>query len=276
MPAMTRPASQVLNLDTVRPAVATADTVTHLSEYPYFVHKWTRQKRRYAPADVSLPEQLFILGRTPRWSFPVIGVGGTRSPTVETFCLVSAVVRELVRSGATIVSGGVPGVDLAAHLAAADEDDGVTVAVLPNPVNLGMRGLEWRSSAVATQIVRRGAFVSEYARACDVGSDEFCERLLARDRIISGLCDLFLAFECNEDSGTVDTARRAVVQGKAVRCVNSVRRSPRQGVEQLVAEFGFPVFDERNFSPREIAEAAMESIVQPTETFSGLSGRIAQ
>jgi predicted Rossmann fold nucleotide-binding protein DprA/Smf involved in DNA uptake len=268
--------TRTLDLAAVRTAASTVETIAQLSEYPYFVHKWTRQKRRYAHADVCLPDRLYISGAAPRWDFPVIGVGGTRSPTVETFCLVSHVVRDLARSGATIVSGGVPGVDLAAHLAAADEDGGITVAVLPNPVELGLRGLEWRSAAVATQIVRRGAFVSEYSRACDVGGDEFCERLLARDRIISGLCDLFLVFECSEDSGTVDTARRALVQGKMVRCVNSVRRSPRQGVDQLVEEFGLPVFDERTYSPREIAAATLASLaIAATPSGPGLGGAIS-
>jgi predicted Rossmann fold nucleotide-binding protein DprA/Smf involved in DNA uptake len=252
--------TRTLDLAGVRTAVSTAETIAPISEYPYFVHKWTRQKRRYASTDVSLPDTLYISGATPRWDFPVIGVGGTRSPTVETFCLVSHIVRDLARAGATIVSGGVPGVDLAAHLAAADEQGGITVAVLPNPVQLGLRGLEWHSNTVSSQIVKNGAFVSEYARPCDVGGDEYCERLLARDRIISGLCDLFLAFECNEDSGTVDTARRALVQGKRVYCVNSVRRSPRQGIDQLVEEFALPVFDERSCSPREIAAATLASL----------------
>lgn len=260
---MTQPLVRTLELGRVRTAVAASAAVAQLKDYPYFVHKWTRQKRRYALADVSLPDTLCTTGRSPRWDFPVIGVGGTRSPTVETFCLVSNLVRELAQTGSTIISGGVPGVDLAAHLAAADQEGGATVAVLANPVEFELRGHEWHSATVAAQIGRNGAFVSEYSTACDVGSDEFCERLLARDRIISGLCDVFLAFECNEDSGTVDTARRAVAQGKQVRCISSVRRSSRQGIKQLAAEFGFPVFNERSFTPKEMAKAVLSSLTRP-------------
>jgi predicted Rossmann fold nucleotide-binding protein DprA/Smf involved in DNA uptake len=251
---------RVIDLSAVRTAAATDKAVSQLSDYPYFVHKWTKQKRRYTPADLSLPTSLFVRGRVPRWGFPVVGVGGTRSPMVETFCLVSNVARALAKAGATIISGGVPGVDLAAHLAASDQESGVTIAVLANPVDMGMRGLEWHSSTVATQIVKRGAFLSEYSRACEVGGDEFCERLLARDRIISGLSDVFLAFECNDDSATIDTARRALAQGKQVRCVSAVRRSIRQGIDQLVSEFGVPVFDERANTPQEIAVAILESL----------------
>lgn len=251
---------RVIDLSAVRTAAATEKTVSQLGDYPYFVHKWTKQKRRYTPADLSLPSSLFVHGKLPGWGFPVIGVGGTRSPMVETFCLVSNVVRALAKSGATIISGGVPGVDLAAHLAASDQENGVTIAVLANPVDIGMRGLEWYSSTVTAQIVKRGAFLSEYSRACEVGGDEFCERLLARDRIISGLSDVFLAFECNDDSATIDTARRALAQGKQIRCVSAVRKSVRQGIDQLASEFGAPVFDERTNTPQEIAEAILDSL----------------
>ncbi len=251
---------RVIDLSTVRTAAATEKTVSQLGDYPYFVHKWTKQKRRYTPADLSLPSSLFVRGKLPGWEFPVIGVGGTRSPMVETFCLVSNVVRALAKSGATIISGGVPGVDLAAHLAASDQENGVTIAVLANPVDIGMRGLEWYSSTVTAQIVKRGAFLSEYSRACEVGGDEFCERLLARDRIISGLSDVFLAFECNDDSATIDTARRALAQGKQIRCVSAVRKSVRQGIDRLASEFGAPVFDERTNTPQEIAEAILDSL----------------
>jgi predicted Rossmann fold nucleotide-binding protein DprA/Smf involved in DNA uptake len=259
---LTRAATRVLNLDDLRTANATAKALAGLADYPYYVHKWTKQKRHYTLADLRLPQSMFAYGRRLKWRFPVIGVGGTRSPTVETFCLVSNIVRELARSGATIISGGVPGVDLAAHISASDEERGTTVAVLANPVELNLRGQEWHSTTVAAQIVKRGAFLSEYADPCEVGGPEYCERLLARDRIISGLSDLFLVFECNEDSATIDTARRAVAQGKKIQCVNSVRKSPRQGIEQLSAEFGLPVLDERTNTPAEMAKAILSGLAR--------------
>lgn len=233
-------------LASARTATETASRIGSLTHpYPYYIHKWTRQRRAYTQSDLSLPERLFVRGNWPRWNRPVIAIGGTRSPTVDTFCLVSDVVAELARQGALIVSGGVPGVDIAGHIAAADQPGGATVAVLANPVDLGLRGHEWSSAFVEAQILKRGAFVSEYNERCEVGGELYCERLLARDRIISGLCDVFLAFECREDSATVDTAHRAMVQGKQVICIASMSKSSRRGLNQLASDFGLPILEER-------------------------------
>jgi DNA processing protein len=260
MQRVARRATRILDLLNVRTAASTEAAVSRITSYPYFVHKWTKQKRHYTRSDLSLPSSLYISGKAPSWRYPVVGIGGTRSPTVETFCLVSNVARELSRAGATIISGGVPGVDLAAHIAAADLESGATVAVLPNPVEMQLHGLEWHSTTIADRIVKRGAFISEYASACAVGGDEYCERLLARDRIISGLSDIFLVFECNEDSATIDTARRAAAQGKTLWCINSVRRSTRQGIEQLTAEFRLPLLDERSYTPAEMSRAILNGL----------------
>jgi predicted Rossmann fold nucleotide-binding protein DprA/Smf involved in DNA uptake len=251
---LTKGVIRIEQLSPVRTAAATEKALANLSSFPYFVHKWTKQIRHYTLGDLTLPEALFVRGIWPSWNSPVVSVGGTRTPTVETFCLVSAVIRELARKGVLIISGGVPGVDLAAHIAAADEEMGATMAVLANPVDRGLGGHEWFSVSMENQLLKRGALVSEYSRFSPIESDEFSERLLARDRIISGLCDIFLVFECNEDSATVDTARRALAQGKRIICIDSVRKSARRGVNQLVAEFDLPVLDERKLEPSNIAD----------------------
>jgi DNA processing protein len=183
----------------------------------------------------------------------VIAVGGTRSPAVETFCLVSNVVDQLARKETIIISGGVPGVDLAAHMSAIGEPWGSTFAVLANPVELGLKGHEWHNAELDMQILKRGGFISEYSSSCKVFGDEFRERLLARDRIISGLSDLMLVFECNIDSATVDTARRAIVQGKKVVCIDTERKTYRRGIQQLTDEFQLPTFREERMNVVEMA-----------------------
>jgi DNA processing protein len=252
---------RTVRLAGVRTVMSTARTLAKLeNDYPFFIHKWTRQRRRYTFDDLSLPKTVFVYGKWPDWDSPVVGIGGTRSPTVETFCLVTNIVRELAKSGVVIVSGGVPGVDLAAHMAAMDQRGCVTLAVLANPAHMGFRGHEWFNDALDDRLPLSGAFVSEYSRVCDVGSPEYRERLLARDRVISGLCDMFIAFECNEDSATVDTARRAFVQGKQIMCVDSVRRSARRGVAQLASELAIAVFDEGQQAPKAIAGRIMDAL----------------
>jgi predicted Rossmann fold nucleotide-binding protein DprA/Smf involved in DNA uptake len=121
------------SLSGVRTAAATSASLrAHPNKYPSFVHKWTKEHRHYTPDDLRLPTEVFVSGIWPDWDRPFVGVGGSRTPTVETFCLVANVVRALSSDGATIISGGVPGVDLAAHLAALDGPYGRT-PFLPIP-----------------------------------------------------------------------------------------------------------------------------------------------
>jgi predicted Rossmann fold nucleotide-binding protein DprA/Smf involved in DNA uptake len=252
------------SLSAVRTAAATSVSLrAYSNRYPSFVHKWTKERRHYTPEDLRLPPEVFASGIWPDWDRPVVGVGGSRTPTVETFCLVANVVRELSSAGATIVSGGVPGVDLAAHLSALDSRYGTTIAVLANPVELGLRGHEWSSDIVEGGILKHGGFISEYRSQCEVFSQEYCERLLARDRIISGLCDIFVAFECNEGSATVDTTRRAFVQGKDVICIESAGRSTRRGLYELEADLPVAFFSERRLSVAEIVSQLKQTLARP-------------
>ncbi len=199
-------------------------------------------------------------GVPPDWAAPLVALGGTRSPTSEAFGVAAELARRFAERGATLVSGAVPGIDLATHLGARDLPTGVTVGVLANPVSLGLKGQEWHSAVVESEILITGALISEYNEAVAVWSDTFKERLLHRDRIISGISDVFVACECRENGATVDTARRAQLQGKLVFAVASPRRSVRVGVDQLVEEFGFPLFESAKMSARDIADAILEAV----------------
>lgn len=238
----------------IRTAVATAQTLARLDGvYPTYTHKWTGMSRCYSAADLRLPAGLHLKGKSLCGDRPIVAIGGTRSPIVETFCLVSSVIRELASCGWQVMSGGVPGVDLAAHLAAVEAPAGSTYAVLANPVEHGLAGHEWSNPLLEERMMRTGGFLSEYDQAVELDSDEFRERLLMRDRIISGLCDIFLAFECSDTSATVDTAKRALLQGKKVFCVSAAKASNRRGLDRLRAELALPMLSEATMSSREIA-----------------------
>ncbi len=200
---------------------------------PFYVHKWTKAKRRYRPEDLLIPERLHFFGTNPDWSRPLVSVGGTRSPIAETFSLVSNVCRRLAEMGATIVSGGVPGVDLSAHIAATDVEGASSVAVLANPAGSGLHGHEWYSESVQKNLISTGGFISEYVDSVPIGGAVFRERLLQRDRITSGISDVFVVFECNYDSATIDTARRAVLQGKSTFAVRTGVDGTRHGINQI-------------------------------------------
>ena len=101
---------------------------------------------------------------------------------------------------------------MAAHLGALDQA-GQTVGVLAKPVEDGIHPYKPRRSFLENGILANGgALVSE----CRDTVSDTRERLLQRDRIITALSDIFVAVECSETSATVDSTRRAKLQGKMV------------------------------------------------------------
>lgn len=210
-----------------------------LGEESWFVHKWSSELRRYNLSDIEPPSKLHYLSRYeyPRTK-PAIAIGGTRSPTVQAFKQAFDFAVSIARNGYLVVSGGVPGIDLAAHLGALESGRNIcsTIAVLPNCVSGGLCGHSWSSRFIGESLVNSGGLLSEYDHSVCTNSDEFRERLLDRDRIISAISDIFVAFECSENSATVDTARRARLQGKSVYAAKPPLKSQRLGTRQLIDE----------------------------------------
>lgn len=223
------------------------------------MHKWSRELRPYIKTELLLPSLLYAVGIETALSRQVVGMGGTRSPGVETFELVAAIAHALSEGGICTISGGVPGVDLACHLASASSPGG-TVAVLANPVLEGLAANGWGSTTLDDEITKNGLFVSEYAERVEVGGDEFRERLLQRDRIISGLSNVFLAFECNVDSATVDTARRALAQGAIVMAVHPPVVRARRGTFELSGDPRVISIDARTSPVTEITAAILSKL----------------
>lgn len=207
--------------------------------------KFTETNFKYVLYHVEPPEHLFLLGRS--WQIlnakMSISFGGTVSPTADGFQLSELLAQQAVlQHGAIVISGGVIGVDMAAHLGALDAK-GNTVAVLANPVTLGLHPYKPKRVFLEEGIIQQGGLlVSEYGSP----SDDLKERLLQRDRVITALSDFFVAVECSQDSATVDAAKRAKIQGKKVVVIDwlKIRKTwhepktsgARQLIEEKVAE----------------------------------------
>lgn len=212
----------------------------------YFIHKWTRKNIEYTDYELSLPCEVNILGKSKfDINVPTIAFGGTRSPTPEAFMQAHEIATNLAAKGYLLISGGVVGIDLAMHMGALESyvDFPVTCAVLANPVEYMLKGHGWNENKISKDIYDYGYFISEYTSFSPIGSREYKDRLLQRDRIISGLSDIFLAFECSVDSATVDTAKRAYLQGKKVYVVHPKKDSKRRGTYQLAEEEWVEEFD---------------------------------
>lgn len=140
-----------------------------------------------------------------------IGCVGTRNITDFGINAVTKIVPSLVSEGFTIVSGLAEGVDAYSHKICL-ENNGITIAVLAH-------GLDYiypqSNKILAEQILNKGGtLVSEYPPG--TRADKF--RFVHRNRIISGLVNGILVFECKEKSGTMHTVNFSIEQNKPVFC----------------------------------------------------------
>lgn len=170
--------------------------------------------------DMIAPPQteLFLLWAQPEiLDWRSVGFGGTTSPTADGVKVAEFLAQIAAAKSCVVISGGVPGIDQAAHTGALDKH-GQTIAVLANPVQYGLHPyIPHRQFLEEGMRANGSGLLSEYQHWADfpVGS-----RLQERDRIISALSDIFVAVECSQSSDTVDTARRCKLQGNQPIAIN--------------------------------------------------------
>jgi DNA processing protein len=171
------------------------------------------------------PPVLFARGLVvPRIQTPAAAIVGSRWPRPERRTLAHEMAVELTRRGLAIISGLALGIDAAAHRGALDAH-GRTVAVL----GCGLKRIYPEENAgLVEEIVQDGAVISETPPEATVSP----QRLVARNRIISGLSQAVIVVEAGQDSGSLIAAQRARAQGRAVFAV----AGGDVGCDQLIAE----------------------------------------
>jgi DNA processing protein len=153
------------------------------------------------------PPVLFVRGALLAGDADAVAIAGTREPSTYTADLARKWALELASRGHTVVSGLALGIDTAAHRGALEAPEGRTLAVLGS----GLRLVTPRENVeLAEQVVRRGALLSEVRP----GTAPRGTTLMARDRIITGLSRVTIIVEAREKSGSVDTGRHALRQGR--------------------------------------------------------------
>lgn len=176
------------------------------------------------------PPLLYYRGKMDEPEELCVAVVGTRQITNYGRTVVPQLVEPLVDAGATIVSGMAFGVDSAAHEIAVKKG-ARTVAVLGG--GLDEQSLYPKHHAfLAQQILDAGgALISEYP----IGTPNFKQNFVARNRIISGLSIATLVIECDLESGTLITAKHALDQNRQVFAVPGPIYSPQsQGPNNLI------------------------------------------
>ncbi len=176
------------------------------------------------------PPLLYFKGTMTEPEELCIAVVGTRQITNYGRVVVPQLVEPLVDAGAIIVSGMAFGVDSTAHEIAAKKNRR-TIAVLGG--GLDEKSLYPKHHALLAQQILHagGALLSEYP----IGTPNFKQNFVARNRIISGLCVATLVVECDLKSGTLITANHALDQNRTVFAVPGPIYSPQsQGPNNLL------------------------------------------
>jgi DNA processing protein len=126
--------------------------------------------------------------------------------------LARSIAGGLARAGVSVVSGGARGIDGAAHRAALAAG-GHTVAVLGTGVDVPYPAQHRRLFAQVLEA--GGALVSEQPD----GTPAFRQNFPARNRIISGMCEVVVVVRARQESGALITAGWARSQGRTVLAV---------------------------------------------------------
>lgn len=157
------------------------------------------------------------------WS-NAVAIVGTREPSKEARYLTLQLAMQLARADRAVVSGLALGIDTAAH-AGALSADGVTVAVLGSGIaNIYPEA----NQPLARRIQEKGALLSETHPLWSAKA----QRLVSRNRIISGLSRAVVVVESDSDGGAMYSARFAGEQGRPV-CTYDL---PAGGNQRLIAD----------------------------------------
>lgn len=158
------------------------------------------------------PKRLFIEGKLPDFSRPVITIIGSRKATAYGSAVAQMLSFELASAGVHVVSGLALGIDGLAHQSAL-KSGGLTSAVLP----CGLDEIYPASHrSLAKHIVEGGgALISEYPP----GTRPAAYHFPARNRIEAALADALLVIEAGEKSGTMITVEHALDIGVPVLAV---------------------------------------------------------
>ncbi|MEO5949204.1 MAG: DNA-processing protein DprA [Candidatus Saccharimonas sp.] len=202
------------------------------------INKVSPQEHPYLQMVTSIakpPKCLYYMGTLPTHRVPTVAIIGTRRPTPYGRQVTERFASELASKGVVIVSGLALGVDALAHQATLDVS-GTTIAILANALP-DIRPMTNR--AIGERILaQRGAIVSESDGEKPLGKWSFLER----NRIVAGIADAILITEASSRSGTLNTAARALEQGKDVFVVPGNITSPSSaGCNLLLKQGAIPV-----------------------------------
>ncbi len=185
------------------------DKLKNLEDYPVIL---------YYKGDISLLKE------------NCIAIIGTRQPTFYGREVTTFFARELAKAGLVTVSGLAYGLDSEVAYGTL-KADGKTIAVLGGGLD---KIYPEQNTNLAEQIIEAGGLLlSEYPLFHAPAKYSF----LARNRIISGLSLGIVIVEAGKKSGTLNTAKHAIDQGKELFVVpGSIFSAASDGTNALISE----------------------------------------
>ncbi|MGW4246735.1 DNA-processing protein DprA [Nocardia sp. NPDC004722] len=169
-------------------------------------------------------------GTLPAASARAITITGARASTEYGNGVARSMAGGLAESGWTVVAGAAFGIDAAAHRAALDTRDGLTVAVLPCGLD---RAYPYQHEQLLAHIADRGLIVSEYPP----GTAVYRRNFLDRNRITAALSAAVVAVEAGLRSGSGSTVRWARRMGHPAFAVPGPATSAASwGCHQFIAD----------------------------------------
>lgn len=211
------------------------------------------------------PLALYVRGTLSESDANSIAVVGTRTPSHYGVSQADRIAFQLARSGLTVVSGCARGIDTAAHRGAL-KAGGRTVAFIGAALDCFYPP---ENRALADEIAASGAVVSEFRMGVGPAPSTFPNR----NRLIAGLALGTLVVEAGERSGSLQTARHALDQGRTVMALpGRVDVDTARGPNSLIREGAVLVRDARDvleefsFVLPDLAPKAAASALDPRRT----------
>lgn len=188
------------------------------------------------------PVLLYQRGKYLESDENAVAIVGSRACSEEGKETASKLASGLAQRGFTVISGLAEGIDTAAHKGAL-EAKGRTIGVLGSGVNIVH---PYSNRELAEEIRDSGALLSEL----HPNTPPSGMTLMARDRIISGLSIGTIIVEAAAKSGTLDTAKQTIKQGRLLLVVNN----ECQGNQRLIKGGNAVIASTTEKSINEIAE----------------------
>jgi DNA processing protein len=186
-------------------------------------------------------KELYYMGQLPTQHQPTVAIIGSRKPTTYGREITLKLAESLARRGVVIVSGLALGHDALAHQGALN-GGGTAVAVLGTPLP---KIAPVTNRLLGERILQSGgAIISEIGEIAQDSRVFYKTTFLQRNRIVSALADVVIVVEASRRSGTLNTVRHALSQGKDIMAVPGNVTSPlSEGCNRLIQQGATPLLE---------------------------------